>query len=64
MLLDKIGNVTAVWTKPKKLEIRYDQARIFSFTNFWHRKDIDNFQYVVELQLVPTAASQLGDSYK
>jgi hypothetical protein len=62
--VDKIGNVTAVWSKPKKLEIRYDQARIFSFVNFWQRKEVDNFAYVVELQLVPTGASQLGDLYK
>ena len=64
LLADKIGNVNGVWSKPRKLEIRYDQARIFSFANFWQSKDVDNFKYVVELQLVPTGPSQLGDIYK
>jgi hypothetical protein len=64
LLADKIGDVSATWRKPQNLEIRYDQARIFSFQNFWQSKDLDNFKYVVELQLVPTASSQLGDVYK
>ena len=64
LLADKIGNVSAVWSKPRKLEIRYDQARIFSFVNFWQSKDVDNFKYVVEVQLVPSGPSQLGDIYK
>ena len=29
LLADKIGNASAVWSKPRILEIRYDQARIF-----------------------------------
>ena len=61
LLADKIGRVSAVWSQPRKLEIRYDRARIFSFVNFWSTKEIDNFKYVVELQLVPTGPSQLGD---
>ena len=58
---DKIGRVSAIWSQPRKLEIRYDRARIFSFANFWSSKEIDNFTYVVEVQLVPTGPSQLGD---
>ena len=53
LLADKIGDVKAVWSKPRKLEIRYDRARIFSFVNSWQSKDVDNFKYVVEVQLVP-----------
>ena len=61
LLADKIGRVSAIWSQPRKLEIRYDRARIFSFANFWSSKEIDNFTYVVEVQLVPTGPSQLGD---
>ena len=64
LLADKIGDVRAVWSRPRKLEIRYDQARIFSFANVWQSKDVDNFKYVVEVQLVPPGASQFGDIYK
>jgi hypothetical protein len=64
LLADKIGDVRAVWSKPGKLEIRYDRARIFSFVNFWQSRDVDNFKYVVEVQLVPTGPPQLGDIYK
>ena len=53
-----------MWSKPRKLEIRYDQARIFSFVNFWQSKDVDNFKYVVEVQLVPSGLSQLGDIHQ
>jgi hypothetical protein len=61
LLADKIGRVSAIWSQPRKLEIRYDRARIFSFANFWSSKEIDNFTYVIEVQLVPTGPSQLGD---
>lgn len=60
LLADRVRNITAVWQKARKLELRYDEARIFSFTNFWHSKEIDDFKYVVELRLVPTGPSQLG----
>jgi len=64
LVADNIGSVSAVWARPRKLEIRYDRARIFSFVNFWSSKEIDNFKYVVELQLVPTGPSQLGELYQ
>jgi hypothetical protein len=62
LLADRVKNATAVWQKPKKLELHYDEARIYSFSNFWHSKDIDDFKYVVEVLLVPTSPSQLGNT--
>ena len=41
------------WNVDKILEIHYDEARIFQFKNFWYSKDVQNFQYVVELKLAP-----------
>jgi hypothetical protein len=60
LLADRVKNLTAVWQKPRKLELHYDEAWIYSFSNFWHSKDVDDFKYVVELQLVPAGPSQLG----
>ena len=31
----------------------YQSARIYHFTNFWNSKMIDNYEYVVEIQLLP-----------
>jgi hypothetical protein len=62
LLADRVKNLTAVWQSPKRLELRYDEARIYSFSNFWHSKDIDDFKYIVELRLVPTGPSQLGSA--
>jgi hypothetical protein len=42
-----------VWRKPRFLEIRFAKARIFRFSNFWHSREVQNYQYVVELRLVP-----------
>jgi hypothetical protein len=37
----------------RTLDISYQRARIFHFTNFWNSAQIDNFQYLVELRLNP-----------
>lgn len=42
------------WREPKFLEIQFDEARIFHFKNFWYSKDVQNFRYIVELNLKPT----------
>jgi hypothetical protein len=39
------------WKRPKLLEIRYDEAAIFQFTNFWFRKN--QISYTVTVDLIP-----------
>lgn len=48
------------WKRPKSLEIQYEEARIFHFSNFWQSKDVQNFGYVVELHLKPLNPSSLN----
>ena len=38
------------------LSIKYDKARIFSFTNFWHSEKLDDWKYIVEVKLVNTSS--------
>ena len=54
---DNLVNVTLNWKEPRFLEISYEKGRIFSFTNFWHSKEVQNFEYIVELRLVPLTES-------
>lgn len=50
---DHIEGLSLLWREPKFLEIKYKQARIFQFMNFWQTKDVDNFAYVVEVRETP-----------
>jgi len=50
---DHLTNMRLAWKSDRILEISYDEARIFKFKNFWQSKDVQNFQYVVELKLAP-----------
>jgi hypothetical protein len=59
LVADHSKNLTLRWQGPRKLDIVYDEARIFKFSNFWHSKEVDDFNYVVELRLSPTGSSQL-----
>ena len=52
------------WSKPKFLEIKYDKARIFGFRNSWHSQEVQNYQYTVELRLVPSDESSLLEEDK
>jgi hypothetical protein len=54
---DHVDGFSLSWRDTKFLEIRYKQARIFQFTNFWHSKDVDNFAYVVEVRETPLSQS-------
>lgn len=48
---DQVDSLSLAWLGPKRLEIRYDRARIFHFSNFWNSGSVENFEYVVELHL-------------
>jgi len=57
---DQVVNLELRWQQPKSLEIVYDQARIFHYSNFWNSKDVENFRYVVEVSLAPLRPSALS----
>ncbi len=38
------------WIAPKQMTIAYKKARIFSYTNFWHSRHVNNFNYEVFIQ--------------
>lgn len=52
---DKFEGLTMAWSQQRLLEIRYRKGRIFKFTNFWNSAEIQQFQFTVELRLVPEA---------
>jgi hypothetical protein len=42
------------WENPRRLEIRYEEARIYDFSNSWHDwRDEKKWGYVIETQLRP-----------
>lgn len=46
---DHVKDLEVEWVDNKELEIRYREARIFDYMNFWHSKYIDNFKYQVKV---------------
>ncbi len=48
---DNVDDLEIHWKQPQLLSIRYKKARIFHFSNFWQSKEIENFRYIVNLQL-------------
>lgn len=51
MFGDKMENLELVGLSPKMLSVSFSSGRIFSFTNFWHSRNVKNFQYVVKIYL-------------
>jgi len=49
-LAEKLEGESIQWIAPKVLEIRYEKARILNFRNFWYSKDVENFEYIVEVR--------------
>ena len=47
---DKATALDLGWSADRKLLITYESARIFSFTNFWQSREMDNFNYVVAIE--------------
>ena len=52
-IADNQDSLGLLWSKPKRLEIRYATAHISHFANFWESKEKQQFRYVVELKLKP-----------
>ncbi len=57
MIADHAEDLELFWKQPKFLEIKYKEARIYHFKNFWKSKEVKSFRYVVELRLVPLTDS-------
>jgi len=57
VLGDRFENLQVTWREPRFLELRYEKARIFRFTNFWQSSDVDQLRYVVEIRLKPKTDS-------
>lgn len=53
---DKMKELKLRWVQSKLFEIQYKQGRIFLFRNFWHSKQVQNFEYRVEIRLVQDRA--------
>ncbi|MCO5050766.1 MAG: hypothetical protein M9920_00470 [Verrucomicrobiae bacterium] len=53
---DHIKGLKITWKQPKLLQVQYDEARILAFKNFWYSAEAQNFRYVVEIRLEPTAS--------
>jgi hypothetical protein len=48
---DKFAGLTVKWSQERLLHISYDSGRVFSFRSFWQNKEVNNFEYIVEIQL-------------
>jgi hypothetical protein len=53
------GTQAARWSAPRFLEIEFTKGKIIKFWNFWEDKSVQNFEYVVEVRLVPTSERSL-----
>jgi hypothetical protein len=56
---DHVHALTLAWPRARTLNIAYDTARIFQFSNFWNSRDEQDFRYTVELRLTPRHQSSL-----
>ena len=57
---DRVDNLRVVWAEVRQLSLCFDHARIFNFTNFWHSRDVQNFNYVVNIRLVQSPERAAG----
>jgi hypothetical protein len=53
---DHVKALRITWKQSKLLQIQYEEARILQFKNFWRRAELQDFRYVVEIRLEPTAS--------
>jgi hypothetical protein len=57
---DHISDLNVRWQTAKMLDIRYKEARIFHFTNFWQSGDVNDFRYVVEIREIASSPHALS----
>lgn len=46
---DKSERISVSWLAPKLLAIEYQEARIYTFQNFWSSKEVENFNYEIRI---------------
>ncbi len=46
---DRVDRLQVSWLENRKLEIKYVDARISDFQNFWISRELDNFSYEVRI---------------
>jgi hypothetical protein len=51
---DRTRDLKITWIENKILQIDCKSARIFSFSNFWQSKNVQDYQYLVEIKISPT----------
>lgn len=56
---DHVTGLSLAWPRVRMLEISYDTARIFHFTNSWNSRKVHDFRYAVEVRLVPRNPTSL-----
>jgi hypothetical protein len=54
LLADRFEIETVEWVGPKQLGISFHSGRIFEYSNFWQSRDVQNFQYIVQIYLTDT----------
>ena len=50
---DHVDSLQLIWKEARSLVIKYSNARLWFFRNFWYSGDFQSFKYVVELRLLP-----------
>jgi hypothetical protein len=51
---DHVEGLNITWREIKILEIKVKEARIFHFTNFWSVREVEQFHYIVAIELKPS----------
>jgi hypothetical protein len=51
---EKVEQLKFSWIKDKDLQIDCKKARIWKFSNFWFSKDVQDYNYIVEIRIAPT----------
>ena len=49
-MADHVDGLTVNWKKAREMTIEYRNARIFSYTNFWQFRYVQNFKYIVSVR--------------